>query len=48
MVDVLPDQGILAFSDNGAIAQKAILPSCLGAIHRGHGFGGCIEETQQH
>jgi hypothetical protein len=33
MVDVLPDQGILALSHNGAFAQKAILPSCLGPVH---------------
>jgi hypothetical protein len=48
MVDVLPDQGILTFSHNGAFAQKAILPGCLGTVQRGHGSGGCIEETQQH
>jgi hypothetical protein len=48
MVDVLPDQGILTFSHNGAFAQKAILSSCLGTVHRGHRSGGCAEEAQQY
>jgi hypothetical protein len=48
MVDVFPDQGILTFSHNRAFAQKAILSSCLGTVYRGHGFGGCAEEAQQH
>jgi hypothetical protein len=46
--DVLSDQGLFAFSHHRAFDQEAILPSSLGAVYRGHGPGGCIEETQQH